>query len=128
MLFRSNRAADSATGGAALGAHRADMGLADAATDLPAGLASTGQQKALLIGLILGHAAVITRARGFPPILLLDEPAVHLDQDRRAALCAAVAGIGAQILLTGTDAEPFAPLRETAEFLRCGDGNLVNSR
>ena len=123
----SNRAADAAAGGATIGAHRADMGLMDAASDLPAGLASTGQQKALLIGLILGHAALISRARGFPPILLLDEPAVHLDFPRRAALCATLADLDAQVLITGTDAALFAPLRENAEFLVCGGGNLVNS-
>ncbi len=61
------RAGDAAAGSAALGAHRADMALADAATGLPAGLASTGQQKALLLGVILGHAALITAARGHPP-------------------------------------------------------------
>ena len=120
-----SRVADTAAGGATIGAHRADMGLMDAASDLPAGLASTGQQKALLIGLILGHAALISRARGFPPILLLDEPAVHLDFSRRAALCAALADLQAQVLITGTDAALFADLGECAEVLHCGGGNLV---
>ena len=77
-------------GGAALGAHRADMVLSDAATGLPATFASTGEQRALLIGVVLSHAALIAEARGFAPLLLLDEPAVHLDPDRRAALFAAL--------------------------------------
>jgi len=121
----ARRAEDAAGGGAGLGAHRADMALEDAATALPAGLASTGQQKALLIGVVLGHAALIARARGFPPILLLDEPTVHLDADRRAALGKALARTEAQVLITGTDETPFETLRAEAEFLRCGGGNLT---
>ncbi len=113
-----------ATGPTAHGAHRADMLLADAASGLPAALASTGQQKALLIGVVLGHAALIAAARGFAPLLLLDEPAVHLDPSRRAALWNALAGLSAQVMLTGTDAEPFRVLAGTAEFLRTGGGEL----
>jgi len=121
----ARRAEDAVGGGAGLGAHRADMALEDAATALPAALASTGQQKALLIGVVLGHAALIARARGFPPILLLDEPAVHLDADHRAALGTALARTEAQVLITGTDETPFETLRAEAEFLRCGGGNLT---
>jgi DNA replication and repair protein RecF len=121
----AGRAADAAAGAARLGAHRADMVLADAASGLEAGLASTGQQKALLIGLVLGHAALIAARLGFPPLLLLDEPAVHLDAARRDALCAALSGMTAQALLTGTDAGVFAALAGRAEFLHCGGGNLV---
>ena len=84
------RSRDAAAGSAAIGAHRTDMVLADAATGVPAALACTGEQKALLIGVILRHAALIAEARGFAPLLLLDEPAVHLDPDRRAALFAAL--------------------------------------
>ena len=76
----------------------------------PAALASTGEQKALLVGVILRHAALIAEARGFAPMLLLDEPAVHLDPDRRAALFAALVQLPAQTLITGTDAETFLPL------------------
>lgn len=119
-----SRGRDAAAGGAALGAHRADMGLADAATGTPAARASTGQQKALLIGVILAHASLIAAARGFAPLLLLDEPAVHLDPDRRAALFEALAGLEAQTLMTGTDAETFAPLAGRAELLRAGGGVL----
>jgi DNA replication and repair protein RecF len=112
------RPADAASGSAALGAHRADMGLEDAATSLPAALASTGQQKALLIGVVLAHAALLEGARGFAPLLLLDEPAVHLDPARRAALFAALLGLPAQVFLTGTDEAAFAGLRGQAELLR----------
>jgi DNA replication and repair protein RecF len=119
------RAADAASGSTGLGAHRADMLLADAATGLPAGLASTGQQKALLIGVVLAHATLIAGARGFAPLLLLDEPAVHLDAGRRDSLFAALAALPAQVLLTGTDAEVFAPLRDLAEGLQAGGGALA---
>lgn len=118
----AGRARDAAAGGAGHGAHRADMGLSDAATGLAAALASTGQQKALLAGLVLAHAALIAAARGAPPLLLLDEPLVHLDAARREALFAALRALPAQALLTGTDAEPFAPLAGAAAFWLAGGG------
>ena len=117
------RARDAAAGSAALGAHRADMTMVDAA-GTPASLASTGEQKALLIGLVLGHAALIGQARGSAPLLLLDEPAVHLDPARRAALFDALARLPAQTLITGTDAETFLPLAGRAEGLLTGGGKL----
>lgn len=119
-----DRGRDAAAGSAAQGAHRADMLLSDAASGMSAALASTGQQKALLIGVVLGHAALMANARGDAPLLLLDEPAVHLDADRRAALWDALAGLSAQVLLTGTDPEPFAALRGLAEGLQTGGGTL----
>ena len=114
----AGRARDAEAGSAALGAHRADMALSDAASGTPAALASTGEQKALLVGVILAHAALIAEARGFAPLLLLDEPAVHLDPDRRVALFEALAQLPAQTLITGTDAETFLPLADVAEGLR----------
>jgi DNA replication and repair protein RecF len=120
----ANRTTDAAAGSAALGAHRADMGLADATTNRPAALASTGQQKALLIGVILAHAALLAQARGFAPLLLLDEPAVHLDHTRRTALFEALTNLPAQAFLTGTDPEAFAPLRKHAQFSVCTNGDL----
>lgn len=122
--LEAGRARDAAAHGAALGAHRSDMALTDAASGTPAALASTGEQKALLIGVILGHAVLIAETRGFPPLLLLDEPAVHLDPARRAALFGALVSLRAQTLITGTDAEIFAPLGRHAEMLRTGDGTL----
>jgi DNA replication and repair protein RecF len=120
----ANRTRDAAAGTSALGAHRTDMGLSDTATGTAAALASTGEQKALLIGLILGHAAVIAEARGFAPLLLLDEPAVHLDPQRRSALFEALAALPAQTLMTGTDGETFLPLADVAEGLQTGGGDL----
>jgi DNA replication and repair protein RecF len=121
----AGRTRDAETGSAALGAHRTDMALSDAASGTPAGLASTGEQKALLVGVILAHAALIADARGFAPMLLLDEPAVHLDPDRRAALFEALADLPAQTLITGTDAETFLPLAGAAEGLRVSGGELL---
>jgi len=120
-----NRGQDAAAGSASLGAHRADMALSDAGTGLPAALASTGQQKALLTGVVLGHAALIADARGAAPLLLLDEPAVHLDAPRRAALWDALSAMPAQVLITGTDPAPLAALGGQAEWLRTGDGALI---
>ncbi|MBE7210163.1 MAG: DNA replication/repair protein RecF [Gluconacetobacter diazotrophicus] len=134
--LRENRPGDGRTGGAAIGAHRADLILSDLATGRPAAQASTGQQKALLIGVVLAHAALIGRARGDAPVLLLDEPLVHLDAGRREALFAAIGTLRSTVLLTGTDPDPFAPLlRDEAghagvehgrvETLRAGSGGCV---
>ncbi len=118
------RQRDAAAGSAGVGAHRADMALSDATSGRGAALASTGQQKALLISVILGHASLIAAARGTAPLLLLDEPAVHLDAARRVALWRALGSGPAQVLVTGTDPEPFAALRGIAEGLLTGGGLL----
>jgi DNA replication and repair protein RecF len=119
------RPRDAAAGSSSLGAHRADMTLSDAETGLEAALASTGQQKALLVGTVLGHAALIAEARNAAPILLLDEPMVHLDPARRASLLEALAALPAQVLLTGTDGDIFTPLAGLAEGLRTGGNGLA---
>ncbi len=119
------RPVDAAAGASSLGAHRADFGMADLASGRPAALASTGQQKALLLGVVLGHALVIAEARGFAPWLLLDEPLVHLDEAHRAALMQALLRLPAQAFLTGTDAQPFGLLRGRADFTLCMAAGLV---
>jgi DNA replication and repair protein RecF len=122
--LESRRGNDAALGTSAIGAHRSDMVLSDDETGTEATLASTGQQKALLVSLILAHAALVDEERGFPPLLLLDEPAVHLDSRRRHALFAALMRMRAQVLLSGTDVETFSPLAGCAELLHVAGGTL----
>jgi DNA replication and repair protein RecF len=121
----ADRRRDAAAGGAARGAHRADMTLVHLPKDQPAELCSTGEQKALLVSVVLAHAALIADARGFAPLLLLDEVAAHLDQARREALFAALAALPAQTFLTGTEAEVFRPLAGIAALFRAGEGKLL---
>ncbi len=121
----SSRARDAQAGGAAIGAHRADLALTHLPKDLPAELCSTGEQKALLVSVVLAHALLIGAARGFAPLLLLDEVAAHLDQRRREALYAALAALPAQVFLTGTESDIFASLKGFAEGFRATPSGLV---
>jgi DNA replication and repair protein RecF len=100
------------------------MTLAGLDTGIEAARASTGQQKTLLIGVVLSHAHLIAEVRGFAPLLLLDEPAVHLDAARRAALFRALREGPAQTIMTGTDIETFLPLADHAEAWRAEGGML----
>ena len=119
-----NRAADAAAGGAILGPHRSDLAVTYADKGIAAESASTGEQKALLIAIVLAQAALQRATRGEPPLLLLDEVAAHLDERRRAALFEALSGLESQTWITGTDAALFAPLRGHARFLSVADGAL----
>jgi DNA replication and repair protein RecF len=101
------------------------MALVHLAKGQRAELCSTGEQKALLVSVVLAHAALIAEARGFAPLLLLDEVAAHLDRTRREALFAALAALPAQSLLTGTEIEVFGPLRGVAEAFRAVPGGLL---
>lgn len=121
----ADRRRDAAAGGAARGAHRADMALIHLPKDQPAELCSTGEQKALLISTVLAHATLIAEARGFAPLLLLDEVAAHLDVVRREALFAALATLPAQSFLTGTDSEVFRPLQGVGDRFRASPGKLL---
>jgi DNA replication and repair protein RecF len=122
--LRDNRPADALSGGAALGPHRSDLGVVHLEKGIAADQASTGEQKALLISIVLAQANLQREVRGEPPILLLDEVVAHLDAPRRDALLAMVAGLESQAWLTGTDAALFAPLREAARFVSVCDGTL----
>ena len=114
--LRQSRIKDAITGGAAQGPHKSDLTVHYADKNMPADQCSTGEQKALLIGLILAHARLIAAARGHPPVLLLDEVAAHLDETRRAALYEILMELKAQSILTGTDTDLFKAVRTTAQF------------
>jgi DNA replication and repair protein RecF len=120
----ANRQSDGQAGGAAIGPHRSDLAVSLAGKGIAAEFASTGEQKALLISILLAHAALQQVTRGEPPLLLLDEVAAHLDASRRGALFEALVRLHSQTWLTGTDAALFAPLRCHAQFLSVQDGIL----
>jgi DNA replication and repair protein RecF len=120
-----NRQSDAQTGGAIIGPHRSDLAVELAEKGIAAEFASTGEQKALLISIVLAHSTLQRAIRGEPPLLLLDEIAAHLDPGRRAALFEALLRLDGQAWLTGTDEELFAPLRHRVQFLSVHDGNLA---
>ncbi len=115
---------DAETGGAGAGPQRDDLSVGFAATGMPAKLCSTGEQKALLVAIVLAHARLVTAERGRPPLLLLDEIAAHLDAERRAALFDQIRHIGCQAWLTGTDEMLFASLAGRARFFRVADARI----
>jgi DNA replication and repair protein RecF len=119
-----SRRQDADTGSAAIGPHRSDLLVHDGASGRLAGDCSTGQQKALLVSLVLAETRLRAAAGERQPILLLDEVAAHLDGERRAALFEALHGLGAQAWLTGTDAATFAPLGDRAQFLLVRNATL----
>jgi DNA replication and repair protein RecF len=124
----ASRLDDAVAGGAGVGPHRSDFVVTHAEKDIAAGMASTGEQKALLIAIVLSQARLQQRDRGEPPLLLLDEVTAHLDASRRAALFETIAGLGGQVWTTGTDPGLFAPLRGRARFLSVHDGTLSETR
>lgn len=107
--LRNGRARDAAAGRALAGPHRADLAVTHLGKGQAAALASTGEQKALLLGIVLAHAELVASRTGHAPILLLDEVAAHLDPLRRAALFERLAGHG-QVWMTGTEPALFAAI------------------
>jgi len=121
------RREDAAAGGAGVGPHRCDLAVTYAAKDIPAAAASTGEQKALLISILLAHAGLQKAVRGEAPVLLLDEVAAHLDPARRGALFDVLAALDSQVWLSGTELSSFAGLRSRARFLSVNDGAVADS-
>ncbi len=117
-----SRRQDAESGGAGLGPHRSDLLATHKAKGVAAALCSTGEQKALLIAILMAHARLLTLERGAAPLLLLDEVAAHLDAARRAALYEEILGLGAQAWLTGTDAADFEGLQGRAQFFGINEG------
>jgi DNA replication and repair protein RecF len=116
-LLAHYRSRDLTAGRSLAGPHRDDLFGVFAAKDVPAKDSSTGEQKALLISLILANGRALREQTGLPPILLLDEVAAHLDAARRAALYDEICALGAQAWMTGTGPELFEELGDRAQHL-----------
>jgi DNA replication and repair protein RecF len=125
--LETSRETDARTGGAATGPHRSDLLVRHRAKDMPAHQCSTGEQKALLIGIVLAAAGLQADERGVAPILLFDEVAAHLDEDRRRALFARLLDLGGQVWVTGTERGPFAGLEGEARFFRVADAVVTEA-
>jgi DNA replication and repair protein RecF len=127
-VLRDNRARDAAAGRTLEGPHLTDLAVTHVRKGIPAADASTGEQKALLIGLILAHAQLLTEMSGFAPVLLLDEVVAHLDPARRTALYAELAALGAQVWMTGADPAAFAEIESRAQVFEVWPGRIARRR
>jgi DNA replication and repair protein RecF len=124
-LLRDNRARDAAAGRTLEGPHLTDLAVFHAGKGIPAADASTGEQKALLIGLVLAHAGLLTAMSGWTPVLLLDEVVAHLDPARRTALYRELEMLGAQVWITGADPAAFAEIEDRAQFFMVSPGQIA---
>jgi len=122
--LRDGRYRDAAAGRTLEGPHRADLFVRHAEKDMDAARCSTGEQKALLVGLVLAHAQLTANMTGYAPILLLDEIAAHLDEGRRAALFDLIHALGGQSFMTGTDVSMFSALKGRAQFFTVSHGSV----
>jgi len=123
-LLKDNRARDAAAGRTLDGPHLSDLAVRHASKNIPAADASTGEQKALLIRLVLAHAGLIKQMTGFAPLLLLDEVVAHLDPARRAALYDALSSLGAQVWMTGADPAAFGDIIGRAQVFVVRNGTV----
>jgi len=114
-VLRDNRARDAAAGRTLDGPHLTDLTVTFPLKNIPAAEASTGEQKALLIGLVLAHAGLLADMTGFAPVLLLDEVVAHLDPARRAALYDALGRLESQVWMTGADPAAFGEVASQAD-------------
>jgi DNA replication and repair protein RecF len=123
-VLKDNRGRDAQAGRTLDGPHLTDLTVTYTAKNIPAAKASTGEQKALLIGLVLAHAGLVADMTGFAPLLLLDEVVAHLDPARRVALYDALAGLGSQVWMTGADPVTFAEIAERAQIFDVKAGQV----
>tara|TARA_R110002020_G_scaffold55741_9_gene154421 strand:+ start:802 stop:1923 length:1122 start_codon:yes stop_codon:yes gene_type:complete len=123
-MLRESRGRDAAAGRTLDGPHRSDLQVRHREKDMDAARCSTGEQKALLIGLILAHARLTANMTGFAPVLLLDEIAAHLDEGRRRALFDLIHDLGGQSFMTGTDRSMFSALADRAQFFTVDGGSV----
>lgn len=126
-LLRDSRPRDRAAGRTTQGPHLSDLAAVHGPSGAPAERCSTGQQKALLVGLILAHARLVADMAGVTPLVLLDEVAAHLDPERRAALYDALERLGAQVWLTGADPAAFAALAGRADLFAVTPGHIARA-
>jgi DNA replication and repair protein RecF len=124
-ILRDNRGRDAAAGRTLIGPHVGDLLAWHGPKGAPAAQASTGEQKALLVGLVLAHARLVAEMSGMAPLALLDEVAAHFDPRRRAALFEALERIGGQVFLTGADPAAFAGLQGRAQVLEVTPGRVT---
>ena len=112
------------------GIHRSDLKVININKEMPAALCSSGEQKLLLIAIILAHSYLLTLEYGFAPILLLDEITAHLDDKAREGLAFRILDLGLQAWLTGSDENQFTNFNGSAQFFKIEDGNisLANGR
>ena len=124
-LLKDARARDAAAGRTLDGPHLSDLAVTDAGKGIAAREASTGEQKALLIRLVLAHAGLIKDMTGFAPLMLLDEIVAHLDPARRAALYDALSNLGAQVWMTGADPAAFGDIVGRAQVFEVHTGMVA---
>lgn len=122
--LKEGRGRDAAAGRALAGPHRTDLLVTHVAKDQPAGHCSTGEQKALLLSIVLAHAGLVADRAGRRPILLLDEVAAHLDPVRREVLFGTLAEAGGQVWMTGTEAALFDAAGKSASRFRVTEGRV----
>jgi DNA replication and repair protein RecF len=127
-VLRDSRGRDATAGRTLDGPHRTDLKVIYAAKEIAAADASTGEQKALLIGLVLAHARLLSEMTGAAPVLLLDEVVAHLDPARRAALHGELAELGAQVWMTGADPALFQEMTVNAAVVEVRSGKLERKR
>lgn len=127
-LLKENRARDAAAGRTLEGPHLSDLKVTHAGKGVPAADASTGEQKALLIRLILAHAVLVKQMTGSAPVLLLDEVVAHLDPARRASLYDALAELGTQVWMTGADPAAFGDIATRARMFEVRNGTVSPAR
>ena len=125
QILRDSRARDAAAGRTLDGPHLTDLQVIYAPKTMPARDASTGEQKALLIGLVLAHATMVAEMTGIVPLLLLDEVVAHLDPSRRKALFEELAKLGAQVWMTGADPLAFVDIGPTGEIFDVESGRAT---
>src|SRR3954451_24337887 len=126
-ILKNNRARDAAAGRTLDGPHLTDLAVIYSPKSIPAADASTGEQKALLIGLVLAHAGLLSEMTGFAPWLLLDEVVAHLAPDRRLARNATLGKLGAQVFMTGADPAAFAEVASQAALFTVNSGQVQRS-